>query len=257
MIFFFKLLVTPLFVAFVAYVQKRWNHTVGGAVSGLPFFSAPISVFLAIEQGLPFARSAGASTLAALLGVSAYVMIYMTLAKSRPWYMCWLGGVAGCLAVFYMESLLDTPPAVKVALGILAMIINTLFIARMPLKKSAAAKGTKWDLPIRAVAALIPLLLITGLAHLIGPKYSGMFSSFPVFWTVLFISTQIQWGYDALVNFLRGAVLGNYGMPIFFSIIIFAPINNIAVLYLLATFVTALSAAFINRHKGFLMKKPF
>ncbi|MEJ0063580.1 MAG: hypothetical protein WDO70_10405 [Alphaproteobacteria bacterium] len=253
-LFLFKLCVIPALIAVVSYAQKRWGHSIGGMIGGLPLVAGPISIFLAVEQGLPFARAAAPETAAALLGTSAYALTYMHLAQSRPWYFCWICGMGACLSVFYLQSLLQISPVFQIVLGILAMAINTIFISRIPPKPHIHPAGTSWDIPIRAVAVLIPLLLITGLAHIIGPKYSGMFSSFPVFWTVLFIMTQIQWGYDALITFFRGAVIGNYSMVVFTAAIAFIPVDNIPALYFIAIAVTAGTAYFFNRHKAFFLK---
>jgi len=63
-----KLVVTPLLIAVATLVARRWGHGVGGWLSGFPLTSAPVSVFLALEQGPAFAAGAAAGT---LLGLAA------------------------------------------------------------------------------------------------------------------------------------------------------------------------------------------
>ena len=61
-VFALKLVVTPLFIAATTLVARRWGPGVGGWLAGFPLTSAPVSVFLALEQGPDFAAGDRKST---------------------------------------------------------------------------------------------------------------------------------------------------------------------------------------------------
>lgn len=245
--FLIKLFAAPIAVTSAAFAQKRFSHVIGGLVSGLPFTVGPVSVFLAIEQGLPFAREAGAASLAGLLGTAMYAVTYIGLARSRPWYVCWLCGIAACFLVFFIETFLPESLLLKFGISAVSLAFNTIFIARQPYKPSTETDiFAWWDIPVRAIATLIPLLLITGLARTIGPQYSGLFACFPVIWTIMFIFTHGRWGYNALVGFFRGAAMGSCTTTAFLAVIVLVPLRDVAVLYILATVAAIIAGSFVH-----------
>src|SRR2546427_679588 len=53
-----KLLLTPLFILIITLIGRRWGSLVSGWLVGLPLTSAPVVLFLALEQGTAFASRA-------------------------------------------------------------------------------------------------------------------------------------------------------------------------------------------------------
>jgi len=43
---------TPLFIAGVSPARRKWGSAVAGTLAGLPLTSGPVSVFLALGQGI-------------------------------------------------------------------------------------------------------------------------------------------------------------------------------------------------------------
>jgi hypothetical protein len=252
---FFKFLVTPALTAFIAYAQKRWSHSVGGVISGLPVTVGPIMVFLGIEQGLPFMREAAAGALLGIVSLSAYVVTYILLARARPWYVCWLCGMGVWFFVSLAITRMPTPSFVAAGVGLLSAMLHTLFIANIPARKAPAIdKMGRWDLVVRALTTLTILLLITGFATILGPQYSGLLTSLPIQWTVLFIFTHGKFGYDALINFFRGASLGYFGLIAFLFILLFAPVENLLALFSLACVAAVFVAFYANKNKRHIFK---
>src|SRR5882724_10189950 len=75
-----KLVVTPLLIAAATLVARRWGHGVGGWLAGFPLTSAPVSVFLAIEQGPDFAAGAATGTLLGLTALAVFALVCVSLA---------------------------------------------------------------------------------------------------------------------------------------------------------------------------------
>jgi hypothetical protein len=71
-----KLIVTPLVVFMASLAARRWGDVVAGWLVGLPLTSAPVSVFLAIEQGPSFAAQAADGSIAGVLSQAAFCLGY-------------------------------------------------------------------------------------------------------------------------------------------------------------------------------------
>ena len=76
-----KLIVTPLVVLLASLAARRWGDAVAGWLVGLPLTSAPVSVFLAIEQGPLFAAQAADGSMAGVLSQAAFCLGYAALAR--------------------------------------------------------------------------------------------------------------------------------------------------------------------------------
>ena len=89
-----KLLLTPGLIAVATWFERRWGPGVGGAIVGLPLTSAPVSVFLALEQGPGFAAAAAVATLLGLLSQGALCLAYSWAARRATWWTSVGAGVA-------------------------------------------------------------------------------------------------------------------------------------------------------------------
>jgi len=63
------------------------------------------------------------------------------------------------------------------------------------------------------------VLLITGAASVMGPKWSGLLSPFPVFACVMAIFSQKSGGSGAAHRLLRGVILGSFAFASFFIVV--------------------------------------
>ncbi|HEY6411425.1 MAG TPA: hypothetical protein VIY29_28530, partial [Ktedonobacteraceae bacterium] len=74
-----KLLLTPLFIAIVTLTGRRWGTLVSGWLVGLPLTSAPVILFLALEQGTTFASRAAQGTMSGTMSVACFCLAYSWL----------------------------------------------------------------------------------------------------------------------------------------------------------------------------------
>lgn len=66
----------------------------------------------------------------------------------------------------------------------------------------------RWEIPVRMLAATSVVLLITGLAPILGAHLAGLLSPFPVFGAVLAISTHHSYGARGASQVPAGLLLG-------------------------------------------------
>jgi hypothetical protein len=97
-----KLVITPLLIAAATLVARRWGPGVGGWLAGFPLTSAPVSVFLALEQGRDFAAEAAVGTLLGLTALAVFCLAYGRAARRVGWAgsaAAGLGAFGVCLAL--------------------------------------------------------------------------------------------------------------------------------------------------------------
>jgi hypothetical protein len=75
----FKLLLTPLLIALISLAEWRWGAKVGGVLVGLPLTSAPISLFIALDLGTPFASQLAIGVLMGLISQAIFCITYAWL----------------------------------------------------------------------------------------------------------------------------------------------------------------------------------
>jgi len=213
-----KLVVTPLLIAAATLVARRWGPGVGGWLAGFPLTSAPVSVFLALEQGPDFAAGAAAGTLLGLTALAVFCLVYGRTARRVGWAWSATAGLSAfgaCLAV------LGAAPASLPAAFALVCVTLALVAALLPAATTGRSnvKPAAWDLPFRMAVATGVVLLLTAAARHLGPTISGLLSPVPVFLLVLAVFAQRSQGPDASVRVLRGGVMGSFAFAVFFLVV--------------------------------------
>ena len=212
-----KLVLTPLRVAAVSLASRRWGPTVGGWLAGLPLTSGPVSVFLAVEQGAPFAARAAVGTLAGLAPFSVFCLTYAVMAGRRHW----LPSIVASLAAYAAAvALLGRTHWLGAALGpTLAVAALSLWGASRllpePARVARAVTPPRWDLPLRMLVATGLVVALTVAAELLGARWSGMLSPFPTFPAVLAPFTHRHGDAAAAQTLLRAVLRGSFAIVAF------------------------------------------
>lgn len=213
-----KLVVTPLLIAVATLVARRWGPGVGGWLAGFPLTSAPVSVFLAVEQGPDFAAGAAVGTLLGLTALAVCCLVYGRAARHMGWLGCTAAGLGVFVACLAVVSRLTVS-----LLGAFALVCATLAVAAAALPATSRGgpgiKSPPWDLPARMIVATGVVLALTAAATRLGPTLSGLLSPVPVFLLVLAIFAQRSQGADASIRVLLGGVIGSFAFAVFFLVV--------------------------------------
>src|SRR5712664_2114856 len=213
-----ELVLTPLLIATVTLAGRRWGPAMGGWLAGLPLTSGPVSVFLALEQSPDFAARAAVGTLAGLVGVACFCIVYARLARNRSWIPATAFGIAAYLASAAVLS--GVPLSLgPTAAGTLALLLLTFRLLPTAVGPADAPAAPRWDVAVRMAVATALVLVLTATAALLGPKLSGLLSPFPVFATVLAVFTHRHAGVAATQQLLRGIVVGSFAFAGFFVVV--------------------------------------
>lgn len=228
-----KLAVTPLLMALVTLVNRRFGSAAGGVVAGLPLTSGPISLYLALEQGLPFAGAAAHGSLVGVGAVLASYLAYLLASRRFSVSPSCLSGLLG----FTLWAVAAGRIASDSALVLLDLALTGLLLALT----RGASVGTRparlpaWDLPARIAVSTGLVVLVTLGAPLLGPAVSGLLAPVPVIAWPLIVFVHAQSGRDEAVATIRGTVSGAVGLCAFnLAVIRLAPTEGIVVTYAVA-----------------------
>jgi len=221
-IFLLKLLLVPALILTASLVGNRWGPAVSGWLVSLPFTSAPVIFFLAVEQGDGFASSASVGVILGLASITLFAFAYCWLALRQTgaaWpYPMLLGSGAFFLLTFVFVGI--PMPAVAAFVGVVVFLL----LAYRWLPRARATSGShlpvaRWEIALRMVAATALVLLITQASTILGPWLSGLLTPFPVYVSVLASSTYRLQGAASAAQLVRGATLGLFTPAVFFLIV--------------------------------------
>jgi hypothetical protein len=218
MIFALKLFLAPMLIGLVSIAGRRWGPTVGGWLVSLPLTSAPVILFLAIEQGTAFASSAAQNTLMGIISVASFCLVYYWFSFRFGWLISMLAGWIAFFALTFIEESTILP----LFFSFVAVIVFlSVVLAVMPKSQSKdlAITPPRWDTPLRMLVATGFVLGLTGAASILGPQLSGLLAPFPMFTTILAVFTHHFQGAHFTRSLLRAVVAGSFTFVTFFLVI--------------------------------------
>lgn len=230
-----KLVLTPLLIATATLAVRRWGVLAGGLFTGLPLTSGPVSLFLALERGPRFAGQGSIGMLLGTVALVTFCVAYVRTARGLRWLPpVIMGFIAYCLVAWGLSFLSFSLEVLIVP--VVLFLWGAVKLAGPAATGSPQVASPSWDIPLRMVTATAMVLFITGWAGYLGPKWSGILATFPVFTCIMGAFAQKQNGAAAAHGLLRGIIIGCLGAFTFYFVVGFALERaSVPVAYLLAT----------------------
>jgi hypothetical protein len=233
-----KLVLTPVLIGAASLAGRRWGSAVGGWLIGIPFTSAPIAFFLALDPGPAFAAKASEAIIAGAISQAAFCVVYAWSARNAGWPLSLVAAGAG----FALSTIALTYFSVAAG-GTFAIVLVALVVALFVMPDAARTAGARvqfpaWDLPARMIVATAFVVLLTEVAPLLGPRLSGLLAPFPLYGAVLASFARTVEGPDASIQVVRGLVLGLFAFASFFLVLSSLLERNIALAFVAAIAVT-------------------
>jgi len=216
-----KLVLTPALIAIATLSGRRWGPSIGGWLVGLPFTSGPVSFFLAIEQGTPFAAAAAAGSIGGAAASALFAVVYAALARRFAWpaslagaSLAFFAGI-GILRALPLGS--DLPvPLLPLYLGTLVCCGVSAWLIAEPGHVAPGVAAPRWDLPARMGVATALVVSITTAAPILGPQLTGLLTTYPIYASVLAVFAHAQRGPVAATHVIRGLCFGLLAFASFF-----------------------------------------
>ncbi len=234
-----KVVLTPLLIGGATLAARRWGPTVGGLFIALPLTSGPILFFMSLDQGPAFAATAAVGSMIGLAAIAAYCVAYAALDHRRgPAASFVTASVAFGVAGAALHTVIGAPLWLVVGVVVAAITLATWLIPRSRTAHPPIPHPA-WDLPARMVVATVLVVGITAVAPVLGPGWSGIVATFPVYLSVMAAFTHRHAGPAAADDVLRGILAGLYGTVAFYVVVTL----GLGVAGVLVTFVGGILAA--------------
>jgi hypothetical protein len=210
-----RVLLAPCFVVCASLAARRFGARIGGVVAGLPVIAGPILLVLALQHGSSFASRAAVGVLLGMVGLAAFVLAYVAIARWRSWPSAVVAAYAAfALAVVAMRPLsVGALPALVIACGSLVLTLGLL--PRPPRVEAATLAPARWDMLFRAACTAVAVVSVTAIAATLGPHLSGLVTTFPIITAVLAVFTHAHGGRDEAIRLLRGFTVGFFSYAAF------------------------------------------
>ena len=213
----FKMAVTAAVVVFISIVVERSGPFVGALVAALPTAAGAAYVILAIEHPSSFIAASAVGSMAIGVAVSIFAAVYAVLAQRHrlvpslglallAWFAC-----AALLRQFDWTPL--SALVLNVAVYAVTIPLSWRYRSSAPPKKFLR---TRYDIPLRALAAATVVVIVTTASHSIGSFASGMFALFPIVFCSSIVILHPRVGGKATASVMAHAQVALIGLTLAF-----------------------------------------
>lgn len=214
-----RLVLAPAFIVAISLVARRFGARAGGVVGGLPVIAGPILFVLAVDNGTRFAADAAVGTMLGVVALIAFVLAYVTLSRRYRWPVAITVGWAVFFVVLGAMEPVHADAKLAAVLACGACAAGMLLLPKPERGILAASAHPPHDLLFRAVCAVVPVVVITSVAGVVGPHVAGLLASFPVITPIVAAFTQVQHGHGEAARMLYGFTVGFFAYSIFCFVI--------------------------------------
>jgi hypothetical protein len=208
-----KLVLTPAVMIGATLAGRRWGNAVSGWLIGLPLTSGPLMLVLALEHGRHFAARSAAGSLSGAVAEAAFCVGW-AFGGRAPLVVASLGFAGAAAAVHSLQL------AVLVVVVPASLLVALRLLPPFPPRTNAVATP-RWDLPVRAVVAVLVIVLLSAAATTIGARLTGLLAVYPAYSAVLASFALRLEGRAAAVGLLRGLLVGLFSFAAFYSLLAF------------------------------------
>jgi len=176
-----KMALTATVVVVTSIVVERSGSFLGALIASLPTAAGAAYLILAVEHPRGFIAASAVGSVASAATVSVFCATYTLLAQRRGLILSLGVAVLAWFAAAAALRLVTWTPLSALALD------AAVFAVAIPLSARYRAVGTtpkflrtKFDIPLRALAAALVVVIVTTASYSIGSFASGVFALFPI-----------------------------------------------------------------------------
>jgi hypothetical protein len=213
----FKMAMTAAVVVFISIVVERSGPFVGALIAALPTAAGAAYVILAIEHPPAFIAASAVGSMAVGAAVSVFAAVYAVLAQRHGVVLSlgfsllvWFGCVAS-LRQFHWTPL--SALLLNVAIYAVTVPLSWRYRSSAPPRKFLR---TRYDIPLRAIAAAAVVVVVTTASYSIGSFASGMFALFPIVFCSSIVILHPRVGGKATASVLANAQVALIGLTFAF-----------------------------------------
>ncbi|MEI6220702.1 MAG: hypothetical protein WCP71_05290 [Actinomycetes bacterium] len=202
-LFWIKVIIAPVMVLSVSYLQRRFGDRFGGWLIGLPITTGPFILVIGIQEGVSFAGHTVRGILLGQIALIVFCWAYAFASLRAPWHLAIFIGTVACLSTGYLVTQVKVSPWVSTPVLILTWLVAMKWWPHSGLPEQKITPP-RWELPVRILVTLALLVGLSALAPHVGAKVAGALSTYPVIASVLGSFNHRRFGPTATASTLRG-----------------------------------------------------
>jgi len=205
-------------------IAEYINPKVSGILSGIPTGTAIILFFYGLEQGPNFASQSSVFNLVGMLGLQVFILIYFLSSKSNSKGNIFISSLLATLGYLITIFLLNQFNFSLLTAIIFPLISIPLFTYLFKKINNSTIKKIKVNpkvLFLRAIFSSIFILLIIGLAKILGPEWAGLLSAFPTTVFPLILIMHFSYGKEPVHTIIKNIPKGQWAMLVYIPCIFF------------------------------------
>jgi len=181
-----KIVVTSAMVLGLSWLSEKVSPKAAGVFAGFPLGIAVSLFFIGVEQGPGFAAASSVSTLGGLGASLVFCFAYWQFSDRLKKGEVVLTSVLSLVVFVAAAAVIAQLPQDRWVLTVMTLVLTGLAIlvfrrvSNVGAGESKTVKVTPLILLARAGVATAIVLLITGLASVIGEEWAGLLSGFPI-----------------------------------------------------------------------------
>lgn len=215
-IFILKLTVTVTIVVGLSIVAEKASPRIAGLLSGYPTGSAISLFFFGLEIGPDFAAQSAMYNMIGIAATLAFIFFYFRASQKFGMVGSALLSIAGYFVVIWLLHFIEPNVYLSVCVPTLCIF---LFIYLFRKIKNVKVENTiplsSNVLLIRALFAVSIILVITGVAKLIGPAWAGLFSAFPTTILPLVLIIHYTYGKTHVHTIIKNVPAGIFSVVLY------------------------------------------
>ncbi|MFT7086957.1 MAG: hypothetical protein ACJAZX_000380 [Rickettsiales bacterium] len=196
-----KILVSILAVAGLAIITEKYSPSFSGILSGFPLGSAITLLFYGLEVNADFAAESSSYSFLSLISCQIFIYVYylsiLKIDKFNPKFNPLICTFLATLAFFissYLFEKIHLSLHMNLAAALISIIIFSYLFRKFPeVKIKNRIKLTMNNILVRSAGTAIIVILITSISQIVGAKWAGLFSGFPVIVLPLILIIHISY----------------------------------------------------------------
>jgi len=202
-LFYLKLVIGPVIVFSVSYLQRRFGDRFGGWLIGLPITTGPFIFIVSLQQGIAFGGHTARGILLGQMALVAFCWVYAQCVLRYSWLPAILLATLATVLVGYLVTAFKVSQWVSTPILILFWLICMRFWPKSAIEVQKISHPN-WELPIRVIFTMTIMVGLSALAPHVGAKIAGSLSTYPVIASVVGAFNQRRFGPAATISTLRG-----------------------------------------------------
>jgi hypothetical protein len=215
-----KMVLTAVVVVVTSVAVERTGPFIGALIAALPTAAGAAYVILAIQHPPSFIAASAVGSITVSAAVSVFAAIYIILAQRYGVVLSLGVSLAIWFVLAAVFRFIDWTPLSAVILNVI------VFGVTVPLSWRYRDAGppkpflrTRYDIPLRALAAAIVVAIVTTASSRIGSFASGMFAVFPIILCSSIVILHPRVGGKATASMLAHAQIAFVGLSLAFLVV--------------------------------------